>query len=186
MLKQCVLASIAVGFLHPAIARAYGEPRIVPDHSFYFSNDNLDRHPQATVVKVLSGTTVLVQVEGELELREIQLAGLENLAALAPSIEQEAIGRIEGALLHRIVRLEGDTFQRTPEGTGAVQAYVWLNGLQMNEELVRAGLAVVDRTNHNIKHDNFLRGVQSEARADQIGIWSPNAELATEAQIWEE
>ena len=183
MLKRCVLACAVVGLVSPAIVYAYGEPRVVPDYPLNLNNQVLDRYPVATVVKVLNGRQVVVQIEGEQRLRIIQLAGIRDVADFAPEIEQEAISAIEALMLHRVIRLEGDMFQRSPQGIGQVQAYLWLNGIQMNEELIRNGLAIVEGYTHNMRRDNYLRGVQEEAIADGVGVWSPEVGGRTSAEI---
>ena len=184
MLKRSVLACCAaIGIISPAIVYAYGEPRVVPNYPFYFDNPVLDRYPVATVVKVLNGYQVVVQIEGEQRLRIVQLAGIRNIGEFSPEIEQQAISTIEALMLHQVIRLEGDMFQRTPKGTGQVQAYLWLNGTQMNEELIRNGLAIVEGYTHNMRHDNYLRGVQEEAISNEVGVWSPEVGGRTSAEI---
>lgn len=183
MLKPYVLACAVVGILAPTVALAYGEPRIVPDYPFYFDNNVLNRYPTATVVKVLSGNQVVVHVKGEQQLRVIQLAGVRNVGDYAPEIEQQAIAAIKDSMLHQEIRLEGDNFQRTPAGTGTVQAYLWLNGIQMNEELIRSGLATVEGYSFNNRRDNYLRGVQDEAILNRVGVWSSQPDGRTEAEV---
>ncbi|MEL7085398.1 MAG: thermonuclease family protein [Cyanobacteria bacterium J06597_1] len=185
MFKRCVLALATIGLLTPTVARAYGEPRVVPNYPFYFENEVLDQYPTATVVKVLSGNQVVVQVDGEPRLRAIELAGVRNLEAYAPEIEELAVAALEDAILHQQVRLEGDTFQREPSGTAYVQAYVWLHGAQMNEELVRNGLATVGGNTHYQRRTTYLRGVQDEAIAAGVGIWSLELDGRTSAEILE-
>ena len=183
MLKRGVLALAAVGLLTPTIARAYGEPRIVPNYPFYFENEVLDLYPSATVVKVLSGNQVVVQVDGEPRLRIVELAGIRNVGEYAPEIEELAISALEDAILHQQIRLEGDTFQRGPSGTAPVQAYLWLNGAQLNEELVRNGLATVGGNTHYRRRTRYLRGIQEEAIAAGAGIWSLELDGRTSAEI---
>ena len=186
MLKRCVLALATVGLLTPTIARAFGEPRIVPNFPFNFENQVLDQYPTATVVKVLSGNQVIVQVDGEPRLRAIELAGIRNVEAYAPEIEEQAVAALEEAILHQEVRLEGDTFQRGPAATSPVQAYVWLHGAQMNEELVRNGLATVGGDNtHFQRRTTYLDGVQEEAIDAGVGIWSLELDSRTSAEILE-
>ena len=183
MLKRCVLALATVGLLTPTIARAYGEPRIVPNYPFYFENEVLHLYPTATVVKVLSGNQVVVQMDGEPRLRLVELAGIRNVGQYAPEIEEQAILALEDALLHQQIRLEGDTFQRGPSGTNHVQAYLWLHGAQMNEELVRNGLATVGGNTHYRRRSSYLHGVQDEAIAAGAGIWSLELDGRTSAEI---
>ena len=183
MLKGCVWALAFVGLLTPTIARAYGEPRVVPNYPYAFDNEVLDRYPTATVVKILSGNQVVVQVDGESRLRAIELAGIRNLEAFAPEIEEQAVLALEDAILHQQIRLEGDTFQRGPAGNTPIQAYLWLHGAQLNEELVRNGLATVGGNTHFQRHSTYLRDVQEEAIDAGVGVWSLELDGRTSAEI---
>ncbi len=150
----------------------FGEPRSVPDTSFYFDNFNFDRFPYATVGAVLSGDTVAVQIEGETHLRLVRLAGIQAPDAVDAPFDQEAVQLLRDRILFQQVKLEGDTFFRNEDGTGPVEAYIWLNGNQINAVLVRNGLATVRPYTHNIKYDNHFVGLQQRAREENLGIWS--------------
>ena len=190
MLKPYLLAGTILSCLTPALAlapnpvRAFGEPRVIPDYDFYFNNRQLTLYPEATVTKVLSGNRLLVQLAGERDLRTIELAGIDSVGGLDATLEAEAIALLEEALLHQNIRLEGDDFLRDPEGEGEIQAYIWLNGEQLNDTLVRAGLAVVRNTNYNFRHRSQLRQSQSDAIDRELGVWGTDAiDRETEVQI---
>lgn len=166
-------------------AGAFGEPRVVPNHRFSFDNRYYDQYPSAIVVRVLSGDRIVVQIEDEPELRIIRLAGIVALDELAPQFDAAAVEFLQDQIQYRTVKLEGDVFQRQPDGSGAVEAYVWLEGEQINESLVRDGLAIVERYTHNMRRDNTLRGVQSEAQRRRNGVWGSGIQLTTETQLLE-
>ncbi|HEX7401753.1 MAG TPA: thermonuclease family protein [candidate division Zixibacteria bacterium] len=55
---------------------------------------------------------------------------------------------------------------------GRTLAYVWIDTLMVNAELVREGLASVYLISPNFKHKEELIAFQNEARAKGSGIWS--------------
>ncbi len=177
MLKRCLLATctlscLAIGSLWVEAGHSFGEPRIVPDTSYYFDNFRFDRYPYATVSGVINGNTIVAQVEGETHQRLIRLAGIEALASGDQPFQAQAVDLLRDMILYQRVKLEGDKFQRGHEVDGPVEAYVWLEGDQINAVLVRNGLATVIPYSHNIKYDNYFLGLQERARDDRRGIWS--------------
>ncbi|MCX8011748.1 MAG: thermonuclease family protein, partial [Desulfobacterota bacterium] len=54
---------------------------------------------------------------------------------------------------------------------GRTLAYVWVNGVLANEELVKRGLALVDFRAPNLKYQVRFSAVQKEARKFRRGLW---------------
>jgi micrococcal nuclease len=161
-----------VGSLWPIPGFSFGEPRVIPDTSYYFDNIRFDRYPYATVAKVVSSDTIIVQVEGEKRMRLIRLAGIEGVPESAQPYNQQAMGLLNEMIQHQIVKLEGDKLPRNQDATELMEAYVWLNGQQINAVLVRNGLAGVVPYSHNIKYDNYFTGLQAAAQNEKLGVWS--------------
>ncbi|MEN9226745.1 MAG: thermonuclease family protein [Thermostichus sp. HHBFW_bins_43] len=175
MFQRVALGFAASGLLlvTPAMpSHGFGEPRVVPDTRFYFDNHRFDRYPDAVVVRVVSGDTLVVQIEGEQKMRLIRLAGIEGLGFEESPHHEQAVELIRERILYRTVKLEGDKLLRNEDATGLVEAYVWLEGHQMNAMLVRNGLARIVPYSHNIKYDSYYRGLQEKAQQDRLGIWS--------------
>ncbi len=150
----------------------FGEPRPVPDTSYYFDNFNFDRFPYGTVGAVLSGDTVAVQIDGETQMRIVRLAGIQAPEETDAPFDSEAVQLLRDRILFQQVKLEGDTFLRNEDASGPVEAYIWLHGDQMNALLVRNGLATIRPYTHNIKYDNHFVGLERRAREESLGIWS--------------
>lgn len=70
----------------------------------------------------------------------------------------------------RVVRIEFDR-ERT-DRYGRLLAYVSVDGILVNERLVRLGLARARSHPPNVRHDRRLRQAQDEARRRGIGLWS--------------
>jgi len=94
MFQRIALGSAALGLLLaiPVLpSHGFGEPRVVPDTPFYFDNHRFDRYPDAVVVRVVNGDTLVVQIEGEQKMRLIRLAGIEGLSPEENPYYQQAI-----------------------------------------------------------------------------------------------
>ncbi|MFQ3584285.1 MAG: thermonuclease family protein [Cyanobacteriota bacterium] len=175
MFQRVALGSAALGLLlavQVMPSHGFGEPRVVPDTSFYFDNHRFDRYPDAIVVRVVDGETLVVQIQGEQKMRLIKLAGIEGIRSEENPYHQQAIELMRERILYRTVKLEGDKLLRNEDATGLVEAYVWLEGHQMNAMLVRNGLARIAPYSHNIKYDSYYGGLQEKARQERLGIWS--------------
>lgn len=175
MFQRIALGSAALGLLLaiPVLpSHGFGGPQVVPDTPFYFDNHRFDRYPDAVVVRVVNGDTLVVQIEGEQKMRLIRLAGIEGLSPEENPYYQQAIELMRERILYRTVKLEGDKLLRNVDATGLVEAYVWLEGHQMNAMLVRNGLARIVPYSHNIKYDSYYGGLQEKAQQERLGIWS--------------
>ena len=53
-----------------------------------------------------------------------------------------------------------------------VLAYVWLDSVLVNAELIKKGLATVYLFSPNLKHRDLFIRLQKEARANRLGLWS--------------
>jgi micrococcal nuclease len=71
------------------------------------------------------------------------------------------------------VRLDFDVARRDP--FGRLLAYVWVDSLMVNRELVRRGVAVVAVYPPNVRHVELLRAAADSARAERRGLWSGSA-----------
>jgi micrococcal nuclease len=169
---SCTTVPLLLGAFWSSAGFSFGEPRIIPDTSFYFNNLQWGRYPSAVVAEVIDGNTILAQIEGELSVQVVRLAGIEKLTGSDQPFDQQAIDLMKSQILYRTVKLEGDKFARDEETSGPLEAYIWLEGVQMNGLLVRNGLATVVPYSHNIKYDNYFKGLQEQARAEKVGVWS--------------
>jgi len=68
------------------------------------------------------------------------------------------------------VKLEYDVEKR--DKFNRLLAYVYVNGLMVNGEILRQGYALLDVRMPNIKHTNFLLKMFKEAKENKRGFWS--------------
>ena len=122
---------------------------------------------QAHVLKVRDGDSVLIEVRG---IRtDARLIGID-----APEWKQEygkeAKAFVKEFCSHGSVSLEYDMDRYGP--FNRLQVYIWKNGLMLNAEIVRAGLALASPYKSNKKHNATIKKAQGEAMAAKAGFWA--------------
>ena len=126
----------------------------------------------AAVVKVLSGDTIHVFVNGDVE--HVRYIGViapqpgEGDQAGEPQ-GNEALRFNRGLVSAKNVRLELDIQERDPEGR--LLAYVWLGDVMVNAEVVARGYGQVVGEGPNVRYQDMLLRRQQEARTARLGIW---------------
>jgi micrococcal nuclease len=110
-------------------------------------------------------------------------AGGERLRLLlidAPELSQAPWGEAARDALASLapvgtpLRKESDVQPR--DRYGRTLAYLWLeDGRMVNEELLRAGVAVVSVYPPNVRHVDRLRAAVAEAREGKVGLWATPA-----------
>jgi micrococcal nuclease len=129
----------------------------------------------------MDGDRLILRKAGERDLVALQMIGID-----APQVStreragQEPFGTmalqfLSVAITRKVVRVEQDV-QRSSEG-GDQMGYVWSGDKLMNEEMLRAGLAVVATVPPNVKYVERLMRAQADARTAKRGIWYPEAPL---------
>jgi micrococcal nuclease len=127
----------------------------------------------AAVVKVVSGDTIHVFVNGDIErVRYIGVTAPEPGDSRPESGEplgREALRFNRGLTNAKNVRLELDVQERDPEGR--LLAYVWLGDVMANAEMIGHGFGQVVTGGPNVRHQDTLLRRQDQARAAKLGIW---------------
>jgi len=118
------------------------------------------------VIKVIDGDTIVI--EGGYRVRYIGI----DTPEIRPREEAYAIEAwqanrqlVEG----KPVRLEKDVSET--DSYDRLLRYVYVDGVFVNAELVRAGLARVKSYPPDTKYQAYLEEVEEEARRDGRGIW---------------
>ena len=123
---------------------------------------------QANVGRVVSGQSLMVsEATG---LSPVRLVGIE-----APDLQQQPWGqaaknRLKAITMGQPVLLE---FDREAERDGRRLAYVWRDGVLLNEQLVKEGYVLAVPRSPNHKYDQRLERAQEWARLMGQGIWNP-------------
>jgi micrococcal nuclease len=130
------------------------------------------RSLDGSVVKVVDGDTIHVQVDGRIE--KVRYIGVNTPEVHHPAKGEEAGGR-EAAAVNRAlvtgrqVRLELDVQER--DRHGRLLAYAWVGDVMINAELVRRGYAQVMTVPPNVRHQALFLALQREAREAGRGLW---------------
>lgn len=134
--------------------------------------------PQATGLtvqaKVVTGQTLEVTGVGDQPtlIQRVRLVGIE-----APDLKQRPWGpdakkRLEELVGQEPVLLESDV--ETKDSFDRRLAYVWKNGVLLNEKMVAEGLALFQPRSLSSKYDERLERAQEWARLMGLGIWNPD------------
>jgi micrococcal nuclease len=127
----------------------------------------------AAVLKIVSGDTIHVFVNGEID--RVRYIGVtapnpgDGTPGSGEPMGSEALQFNRGLMNAKNVRLELDVLERDPEGR--LLAYVWLGGVMVNAELVGHGFGQVVTGGPNVRHQETLLRRQDQARAAKRGIW---------------
>jgi len=65
------------------------------------------------------------------------------------------------------------------DDSGRVLAYVWVDSLLINAELIKKGLAWVYTVSPNLDHREHFISLQKQAREKKLGVWSIPVSLET-------
>jgi len=139
-----------------------------------------DQHadlPAATVVRVIDGDTVDVQLAGT-EVR-VRLIGIDTPEIVDPRtpvqcFASEASDKDHELLDGQVVAMEADPSQDDTDRYGRLLRYLWLpDGHILNQEMVAQGYAFEYTYRVPYKYQDAFKQAQHDARAQQLGLWSP-------------
>lgn len=102
---------------------------------------------------------------------KVRLVGID-----APDVQQQPWGgeakqRLEAMISGKTVLLEFDRQQK--DTFGRHLAYVWHNGLLLNEQLVKEGYVLWVARSPNHKYDQRFENAGAWAKLMGLGIWNP-------------
>jgi micrococcal nuclease len=126
----------------------------------------------AAVVKVESGDTIRVFVNGDVE--RVRYIGVTSPEPGSGDHEgephgNEALQFNRGLVRAQNVRLELDVQER--DADGRLLAYVWIGDVMANAEVVGRGFGQVVTGGPNVRYQEMLLRREQQARAARLGIW---------------
>jgi len=137
-----------------------------------------ERPAQAVVAEVIDGDTIEL-VSGErvrylgINAPEVRVKRGSRWAAQPQPYGKEATAFNRKLVQGKEVQLEYDT--EIEDDYGRLLAYVRIDSVLVNEELVKEGLALVDVRMPNVKYQKDLLRSQKKAKTQEIGIWAAAA-----------
>lgn len=128
---------------------------------------------RAEVVDVVDGDTIEVSIDGEVE--DVRYIGIDTPESVAPGQPVECFGEAASRENERLVggetvRLVFDSERR--DQYGRLLAYVHVEGLFVNGELVAGGYARTLEIEPNTDRAEQLGRLESEAGREGAGLWS--------------
>jgi len=132
-----------------------------------------------TAMKVVDAGTIRIQPEGERKWRTIKLIGVDAPVKSTRDVEgQEPWGARAQQFLSLIVtrkkvRVEYDVLRFADMEETESYGYVWLDDRLLNEEVLKAGHALLAVKNENVKYHDRLALALKEVQREKRGIWDP-------------
>ncbi len=129
----------------------------------------------ATVIRVVDGDTIEVEIEGE--THKVRYIGIDTPETVDPRrpvgcFGEEASAANKALVEGRIVGLEGDVSDT--DRFGRLLRYVWLNSEEMvNAVLVRDGYAQASAYPPDVRYQELFDGLEAGARSAGRGLWGP-------------
>ena len=129
-----------------------------------------------SVSAVIDGDTITVSMDGKDE--RIRLLGIDT-PETDPTYNRiecfgaEATTETKAKLLGKSVRIETDPSQATRDKYNRLLAYVFLDGQNFNEYLVRNGFAKEYTYAGAYKYQKEFRKAAAIAKSSERGLWSP-------------
>ncbi|MBD2465451.1 thermonuclease family protein [Oscillatoria sp. FACHB-1407] len=127
------------------------------------------------VARVVSGQTIEVINPANQQAERVRLLGIETPAQKQEPWYSQAKERLQTLLGDdSVVILETDVEPEAATDSGSVLklAYVWKNGVLLNEQLVAEGVVLASSRSPNLRYEQRLINAQEKARLMGIGIWN--------------
>ena len=132
-----------------------------------------------SVVKVVDGDTIDVSINGE--TKRLRLIGINTPETVDPRTPVECFGKeasdkAKSLLTGKKVSLEADSTQGELDKYSRLLRYVFLeDGTNFNLYMIKEGYAYEYTYNTAYKYQKEFKEAQAYAKANNKGLWSPNA-----------
>ncbi|NIS09255.1 MAG: hypothetical protein GWO07_10935 [Candidatus Dadabacteria bacterium] len=138
--------------------------------SYFFTNKQSSSDFQ--VLKVIDGDTIILDDSSQTLVRYIGINSPEILTHESPGepFSQQARSFNEKLLAGKQVTIKFD--REKYDHYGRMLGYVYADGIFVNEQLVRNGLATSLKIKPNTKHFDRILKAEEQARENKRGIWS--------------
>ncbi|HSE84440.1 MAG TPA: thermonuclease family protein, partial [Thermodesulfobacteriota bacterium] len=133
--------------------------------------DGVGSTEESTVERVIDGDTVVLQDTNSTHTRYLGIDAPEILTEESPGdpLSEEAKNLNRNLVNGKTVRLEFD--KEKYDDYGRMLAYVFVDNIFVNEEIVRRGLAKVLVIKPNDRYANEIYEAQDQAKRERRGIW---------------
>jgi len=149
-------------------------PNCTPDPNFN-PDDNDIESATATVTRALDGDTVDVNLNCKIET--IRFIGMDTPETVDPRkpvqcFGKEASDNTKGLLTGKTIVLQFDPTQDRRDKYGRLLAYIVLDGVNIDEQLVQEGFAREYTYKVPYEYQSEFRAAQKAAKAAGAGLWA--------------
>ena len=143
-----------------------------------------DKLNPVELVRVVDGDTIIVMLDGARE--RVRFIGMDTPESVHPDADRNvAEGKIASDFLKEVfASSKGDLFLeydvQPRDRYSRLLAYVWLDGLMLNETLLTEGYANVATFPPNTRYVDIFKQAEKEAREAERGLWKKPVEEAEE------
>ena len=139
--------------------------------------------------KCVDGDTIKLKINGE--KKRVRLIAIDTPESVTPDKPVEKYGKEASELTCNLVKnakkieIEYDLNSDKEDKYGRVLAYVYVDNVMIQKELLSRGLAKVAYLYNDYKYTEEFKAIQEEAKSKEIGIWSlddPNYEIIDEEE----
>jgi len=130
---------------------------------------------QYQVIRVVDGDTVVIKYNGKYE--KVRLLCVDTPESVHPDKKQNIpMGKVaskytQKKLIGKYVNLEFE-IKKIRGNYGRLLAYVFVDGQNLNLDLVRQGLSpYYTKYGKSEKHDSEFRAAEKQARKEELNIW---------------
>lgn len=150
---------------------------IIGAYYFFGKTDRDPNSEEYRVIDVIDGDTVVINDAKNSRVRYLGIDTPEIALQDSPGdpMSKEAWDYNAGLVQGKKVRLELD--EEKYDVYGRILAYVYVDELLVNQELLKEGLATVLIIEPNNKHSEIIYDAVGEARRKNKGIWGPLSSL---------
>lgn len=130
------------------------------------------------VTNVIDGDTIDIDMDGKTQ--RIRLIGANTPETVHPEKTVECFGEeaskfTKSKLTDKEVSIETDDSQDKYDKYNRLLAYVFLDGENFNQSLIKNGYAYEYTYNVPYKYQKEFKAAQKYAEENNIGLWAPNA-----------
>lgn len=148
---------------------------IIPQPTGVLGQQSTTATTSAVVTKVVDGDTVRIVLNNKSET--IRLIGINTPETVDPRREVECYGkeasnRTKELLTGKQVTLESDDTQDTRDRYGRLLVYVWLDGVNINKQLIADGYAYEYTYEQSYKYQFEFKEAQRLAQESKKGLWA--------------
>ena len=140
------------------------------------SYDNNTNKIQVELVSVVDGDTAKFMTNGETVT--VRFLGINTKETVHPELGEETYGK-EGSNFTKEklnsaskIELEFDEIADEKDKYGRYLAWVWIDGVLLQNLLVEEGLAETYMLQNNYKYAGMLQESEESAKENKLGIWS--------------